>query len=148
MGKFSELIEKIYKKYSSIETMKGITHMLDNHFCELKDIYREHYNKVMKHLEDIVYTISREDAEDVVRNMRPNGERWTWEEVEAFIKEKGIDTHTPEYYLSMNMAYNGFKGLARYVGKEEDTDFYFELAKDFINDENNKPYKVAKYFLG
>ena len=40
-----------------------------------------------------------------------------------------------------------YNSLAKFVDKEEDAEFYFQLAKDFITDEDAKPFKVAKYFL-
>jgi hypothetical protein len=33
------------------------------------------------------------------------------------------------------------------VGKGEDPEFYFSIARDFINDADAKDFKVEKYFL-
>ena len=33
------------------------------------------------------------------------------------------------------------------VGMQNDDEFYFSLACDFINDPDAKPFKVEKYFL-
>jgi hypothetical protein len=49
--------------------------------------------------------------------------------------------------MVINKAKNDYHDLAKSVGKEEDPEFYFRLAKNFIYDEDAKPFKVAKYFL-
>lgn len=55
--------------------------------------------------------------------------------------------HSCKYYLCMNMAYNDYYKTAESVGKGEDPEFYFSIARDFINDADAKDFKVEKYFL-
>lgn len=45
-----------------------------------------------------------------------------------------------EYVLQRQPRYR------RMVGRGEDPEFYFSLAKDFINDIDGKDFKVEKYF--
>lgn len=45
------------------------------------------------------------------------------------------------------MVYNDFMNTARAYGMQNDVDFFFSLAKDFIEDPDAKPLKVEKYFL-
>ena len=44
------------------------------------------------------------------------------------------------------MDYMTLKEAAEMVGRGEDPEFYFSLAKDFINDIDGKDFKVEKYF--
>lgn len=41
---------------------------------------------------------------------------------------------------------NDYSRTAKIIG-QDDADFYFNLAYDFINDEDAKPDKIAKYFM-
>lgn len=47
----------------------------------------------------------------------------------------------------MNMYYNDSHDTAEMVGRGEDPEFYFSLAKDFINDIDGKDFKVENILL-
>ena len=46
----------------------------------------------------------------------------------------------------MNMTYNDYMNTAITFGLKDNPDFFYSLAKDFINDADAAPYKVEKYF--
>lgn len=58
----------------------------------------------------------------------------------------GIENDITDYYLVMNMMINDYSRTARMYG-QDNADFYFNLAYDFINDEDALPDKVARYFM-
>ena len=79
-------------------------------------------------------------------NNKQFGEHWRYDEVKDYIEKKGIYKCYEKYYLVMNMAYNDYYDVAVNYGHQNDTEFFFEIAYAFINDEDAKPHKVSKYF--
>lgn len=147
MSKFLGLIKDIYAKDKSIEKMTRTNTILEQMFDDLQKTHKELYEKTMYKLEEIAYEITEEQAEEIVEHMKPYGEKWSYETIEEFLKTKGITENSIEYFIVTNMAINDYYDLAKTVGKQDDIDFYFTLAKDFITDEDAKDFKVAKYFL-
>lgn len=79
--------------------------------------------------------------------MRPKGQAWSYQQVVDTVKERGVTSDFCDWYLVMNMVYNDFMNTARAYGVQNDVDFFFSLAKDFIEDPDARPLKVEKYFL-
>lgn len=104
------------------------------------------YAECVQYLEDVAFSISKDEAVKIVRAMEPYGQKWSYNDVEKYLTEKGIEGQTCDYYLCMNMAYNDYHDTASMYSLENDTEFYFSLAKDFIDDPDAKPHKIAKYF--
>lgn len=80
--------------------------------------------------------------------MKPRGQMWSYEQIKKYIEGKGITDRYVDWYLVMNMCYNDYYNTAKMYGLQNEVDFYFHLAKDFIEDPDAEPHKVAKYFLG
>lgn len=147
MGKFIKIVDKIFEKDKSLNTMNEVNSILDIMFDKLKAESPSLYKETIDNLENIEYRITREDAEKVVMEMKPYGQKWSYDEIRDYLATKGIDTRCEEFYLVMNMAMNDYYGLAEMVNMAENTDFYFEFSKAFIFDVDAKPHKVAKYFM-
>lgn len=111
----------------------------------LKSMDLASYSKTIDCLEDIAYTIPQDKAQEIVRSMKPYGECWEVESVKKFIEGRNIDWSI-DWYLVMNMVYNDYHDTAEMVNMAEDSEFYFSLARDFIQDEDAKRHKVEKYF--
>ena len=47
----------------------------------------------------------------------------------------------------MNMAYNDYRKTAEKFNLEDDVNFYFCIAHDFIEDPDAKEFKVELYFM-
>ena len=109
--------------------------------------YPEYYDTLICELEKLAYRIPKEQAERIVRSMSPYGQRWSLEQVRNLLKSKGITENCVNWYLVMNMVYNDNMNTASMVGMQDDENFFFSLACDFINDPDAKPFKVEKYFL-
>ena len=146
MGKLAELVYKIDENDDSDETMHELTEELDDIFVYMSRKYPDLYEKAIKKIERIAYKIDLPKAEDIVNSMKPYGEHWNYDTVKAFVMTKGVDKDFCDYYLVMNMYYNDSYDTAKMVGMQDDAEFYFSLAQDFIDDADGKPYKVAKYF--
>lgn len=117
-------------------------------FEKLKAHHPELYDKYISRLEGIAYHITEEDATAVVKAMKPYGEKYSYDFVKNYLKEKGETDKVVDYYLAMNMAYNDYFEAARTVGVQNNNGFFFEIAKGFVNDPDAKPHKIVKYFFG
>lgn len=104
------------------------------------------FKETMERLEDIAYDIPLDKAKEIVRKMRPFGEHWSFETVKHYVESKDVIGQCVYYYLVMNMMYNDYYDVATNFGHQADTEFYFELAHAFINDEDGKKHKVERYF--
>lgn len=79
--------------------------------------------------------------------MIPYGEHWSCDKVKEYLIKKDATTeYLMYYYLVMNMTYNDYMNTAITFGLKDNPDFFYSLAKDFINDADAAPYKVEKYF--
>ena len=144
MCQFKDVICLISKKTGDMDEVEEI---LADAMGIIKDRMPDLYHETIHQLEAIAYAITPEEARDKVRSMRPYGQKWNYDTVEAFLAAKGINNDVCKYYLCMNMAYNDYYKTAESVGKGEDPEFYFSIARDFINDADAKDFKVEKYFL-
>lgn len=97
-------------------------------------------------LEELAYKITQADAEQIVRAMKPRGQNWSVQQICEYLEAKGITDECTEYYLVMNMAYNDYYATAKTFDLQDDPEFFFSIARDFIEDVDARPYKVAKYF--
>lgn len=143
MGRYCDLMTKVLDKGIDDEVWTVSEDMLNK--LSRKDPAL--YNEFIEQLEHLAYRIPKDEAEQIVRNMRPKGQYWTYSQVMDLVKSKGITGDWINWYLVMNMVYNDFCGTAKAYGMQNDTEFYYHLAKDFIEDPDAKPMKVEKYFM-
>lgn len=110
----------------------------------IKEVNPSMYNQFVEEAEDILYCMDDEDAQMIVRNMMPFGERWTMSDIYNFVRGQGEEPCI-DWYMVMNMMYNDYRPTAQKYGADT-PEFYFSLSKDFIHDPDAKPHKVEKYF--
>lgn len=142
---YIELIEKIAKK--ECPDWERVHAVINDGMERLEQYDPRFYEEVMDNLCSIAYHISDDKAKEIVRSMRPYGEKWTMETIESFLRSKRNAFEIVSWYLVMNMMYNDYRSTASMVGMSEDTEFYYSMSKDFIEDEDAKKHKVEKYFL-
>ena len=123
-----------------------VTTIFVDTLCTLKKYSPERFQEVVSTLEDLAYNITMKEADDIVRHMEPKGIHWSYKQVEDFINTKKEYGSPINWYLVMNMVYNDYYNTAKVFGHQDDVNFYYHLAKDFIQDPDAKPYKVEKYF--
>lgn len=138
------MLKKIREKNINPEKVDEIFESMLN---TLKKVDPDAYMEYKMKLEKLMYTITKEDAERIVRNMKPKGQMWSYEQVKRFIENKGYEDNFVDWYLVMNMCYNDYYNTAKTYGLQNEDDFYYNLAKDFIEDPDASPIKVAKYFM-
>lgn len=147
MSTFEKLMNCIYEKAGSYDKMTAAIEIVDDLFEELKQNSPKLYEKYICDLEGLAYKITREEAEELVRDMQPKGQQWSYSVIKDYIAQKGITTECTEWYLVMNMVYNDYYDTAKLFGLQSDTEFFYSLAKDFIEDPDARPHKVERYFL-
>ena len=145
MAEYEEVVDMIVKKEKGGD-MHEYKEIMEELMGELEYKNKDLYDRTMKKLEEVAYTITYEHAEEIVKNMKPFGEHWTYNQIKEYIETKDIRKCYEKYYLVMNMAYNDYYDVAVNYGHQNDPEFFFEIAYAFINDEDAKPHKVARYF--
>ena len=143
MGRYCELMTKLIDKGVGDEVWTISEDMLNTLARKDPMMFDEYIDK----LEHLAYRIPKEEAERIVRAMRPKGQYWSYTQVYDLVKSKGVTGDWVNWYLVMNMVYNDFCATAKHFGLHNDVEFFYHLAKDFIEDPDAKPMKVEKYFL-
>lgn len=143
MGRYCELMTKLIDKGVGDEVWTISEDMLNKLARKDPMMFDEYIDK----LERLAYRIPKDEAERIVRAMRPKGQYWSYAQVMDLVKSKGVTSDWVNWYLVMNMVYNDFCATAKHFGLQNDVEFFYHLAKDFIEDPDAKPMKVEKYFL-
>lgn len=143
MGRYCELMTKLIDKGVGDEVWTISEDMLNKLSRKDPMMFDEYIDK----LEHLAYRIPKDEAERIVRAMRPKGQYWSYTQVMDLVKSKGVTGDWVNWYLVMNMVYNDFCATAKHFGLQNDVEFFYHLAKDFIEDPDAKPMKVEKYFL-
>ncbi len=143
MSTYRELVGRAMDKGFSEEywdIMDGFISMLCKKYPDL-------YDTIIEKLECLAYRIPEDEAESIVRRMSPRGQHWSYNQVKDFVESHGIKSDWTNWYLVLNMCYNDYYDTAKAFGLQDDPEFFFSLARDFIEDADAKPLKVEKYFL-
>ena len=143
MGRYCELMTKLIDKGVDDEVWTISEDMLNKLARKDPMMFDEYIDK----LEHLAYRIPKDEAERIVRAMRPKGQYWSYTQVMDLVRSKGVTGDCVNWYLVMNMVYNDYCATAKHFGLQNDVEFFYHLAKDFIEDPDAKPMKVEKYFL-
>lgn len=138
-------IKEVLKKETGLEC---IVDTLEEALMYVQRVDDTMYRHLMEGLESKAYAIDETKAVTIVRAMKPMGQQWSLDQIKDYIVGKG---HDPKccinWYLVMNMVYNDYYDTAKMYGLQGDVEFFYHLAKDFIEDPDAKPLKVEKYFM-
>lgn len=109
-------------------------------FDELKRNDKEMYNDLSLKIYKHIYgnTITKDCAEEIVRKMKPYGEKWTYEGVQNY--NKGYNQS--EFYLVMNMFYNDY---GKIIGNDNSN--YVRFTEAWLDDKDAKENKTFDYFM-
>lgn len=141
-----ELLKKLFNEKP--QCRDKLMDINDDAWAGLMNADKAYYNELKDELEDMMYCIDWDEAEKIVRAMKPYGQYWSKQDIETFLKGKGVTEHICDWYLVMNMARNDYYNTARMVGKQDDAEFYYSIARDFIMDPDGGKHKIGKYFRG
>lgn len=141
-------IEKYIRKIVNDGDRREMEELSDI-LVEVVDIIKKYdedcYSEYKKKLYKMAYgnQINEDVAEDIVRKMKPAGQRWSIGETEQMQRDYGLDNINPvSFYLVMNQGFNDYRDV---FGDGLDT--YIRYTEAFICDEDAKPNKVLNYFL-
>lgn len=144
MSRHAELVRAIADEEKA--SMEELLEIEDKAWNTLKYTNDKAYKELLAELENLYYRIDKNEAYDIVRSMKPYGEYWSYDTIKKYLEEKSQDNNIEEFYIAMNMARNDYTETARAYGMEDDVEFYYRIARDFIYDEDARPHKLAKYF--
>lgn len=87
--------------------------------------------------------LTESTAREIVKNMKPAGERWPISDTEQMQRDYGLDNiDSIDFYAVLNMSFNDYRNV---FGDNLET--YIRFAEAFICDEDAGPNKVMKYLF-
>lgn len=141
-------IEKYIRKIVNDGDRREMEELSDI-LVEVVDIIKKYdedcYDEYKKKLYKMAYgnQINEEVAKEIVREMKPAGQRWSINETEQMQRDYGMDNIDPvSFYLVMNQGFNDYRDVFG-----DSLDMYIRYTEAFICDEDAKPNKVLNYFL-
>lgn len=147
MDKYKEIMDIIYKKINEYDYILDYKIVMEYLMSNLEKENLKLFETSVNKLEKIAYDIPFDKAMDIVYDMKPFGEHWSYDDIKVYLENKDIHSDYKTYYLVMNMVYNDYYDVAVNYGVQDDENFFFELAYSFINDIDGKEFKVERYFL-
>lgn len=112
----------------------------------LLDNIKESETKLYKHAENVLYEayygkkLTKELAEKLIHEMKPHGMKWTLEQTNEVMKNRGLNLDEIDFWYVMNMTYNDY-----YEMFGDNVEEYVKFSKLFIEDEDAKEGKVYLY---
>jgi len=138
-------------KHGNKEDMDHLGDILAKVICDYKETDPDKYDKYKMKLYIMAYgkTLTREMAESIVEEMSPYGENWSIETTTQVKNSHFIkDISDIDFYVVMNMMYNDYYNTVnKYIPEENQVEFFIDLTKNFIFDEDAKEGKVFNYFM-
>jgi len=141
-------IEKYIRKIVNDGDRREMEELSDI-LVEVVDIIKKYdedcYDEYKKKLYKMAYgnEINEDVAKEIVREMKPAGQRWSINETEQMQRDYGMDNIDPvSFYLVMNQGFNDYRDVFG-----DSLDMYIRYAEAFICDEDAKPNKILNYFL-
>ena len=96
-----------------------------------------------------IRTFDKQMAEEWTREMKnedgTTGPHWTMEQTNQIMTQRGINCDPAEFYAAMNMVYSDYSKVAKKLNVSN-IDFYAEIAKAFLDDQDAAPDKLARYY--
>lgn len=138
-----EMIEKIIDN-GNLDDMQTLSELLEDTMEIIKDYDKDCYKEMEMKLYKMAYgcNLNREMADEIVRNMQPNGMRWSIDETRNLQNQYGLGhIKDTDFYVVMNSAYNDYRDLFN-----DNVEDYMKFTLDFIQDEDAVNDKVFVYF--
>lgn len=75
------------------------------------------------------------------------GPHWSFEQIKNIVKQKEIEHDPLMFWAAINMMYSDYSEVAQKYGLNNQ-DYYIDLAKAFLDDEDVHGDKLSKYYFG
>ena len=137
-------IRKIVNEGSNRE-MEELSKILVEVIDIVKNYDEDCYKEYKMKLYEMAYgdELTRDMAEEIVRKMKPAGQRWSIEDTEKIQRDYNIQGIRPEdFFVVMNQAFNDFRNVFG-----DNIENYIRYTEAFIQDEDAVENKVFKYFM-
>ncbi len=109
----------------------------------------DEYGTIIEHKKGKDGKIDRKTAEEWTEEMKnedgTRGEHWTYEQCEQAMRQRGVDCDPAEFYVTMNMMYSDYCGVAKMLNVNT-VDFYVYMAKAFLDDDDTVDDKLMEYY--
>lgn len=106
---------------------------------------REMHDRSKKHLKKF----DRDTAEKWTAKMEnedgTKGPHWSYEQITQMMAQKNIECDPAEFYAAANMVYSDYCKVAKQHNVNT-VDFYFAMAKAFLDDADADDDKIGKYY--
>lgn len=93
---------------------------------------------------------TREEAmiwtRDMVNSDGSRGPHWNMDQVQQVMEQRGINCDPAQFYAVLNAVYSDYYAVAKKYGLSNKMDFYVDLAKAWLDDDDAVKDKVKKYF--
>ena len=93
--------------------------------------------------------MDRKTAEEWTAKMEnedgTKGAHWSYEQITQLMPQKNIECDPAEFYAAVNMMYSDYCKVAKQYNINT-VDFYFAMAKAFLDDEDAEENKIGKYY--
>lgn len=128
-------------------------HNEDDYKHREKDYERKEYepksHKDMSDKKTHAQKMKRETAEEWTEKMEnedgTKGAHWSYDQVNQLMAQKNIDCDPAEFYAAVNMMYSDYCKVAKQYNINT-VDFYFAMAKAFLDDADAGDDKIEKYY--
>lgn len=135
-------IDRIVEEGNS-EKMEKLSNILEDVIEDMweysEDLYKKYALCIYKMANG--YVLTKDMAEDIIAEMKPEGEHWTLEQTTRVKDQYGFNASDIDFWVVMNMAYNDYRDLFK-----DNVEMYAKFSNAFINDPDAKEGKVFKYF--
>lgn len=139
---YKEYVDKIITSNNK-EAMEKLRFVMDKAMEHIEECDEELYDKLDIDLYEAINgkTFTEEKAKHWVKNMEPVGQRYTMEECAQHMSAVGYTGNKIDFYISSNMMANDYKNIV-----DKDSNLAFEMAKDFLHDEDAVDGKLFCYW--
>lgn len=130
------LIQELMSKTNDLSTIKSWFPILETYLSKLEQC---DYDYLCDEIYETIYgeVLSVDKAKSLVKEMKPYGEHWNIDRVKEVLHTNCKDSSN--YYV-MNMMYNDY-----YEMFKDDTNKYIEMARLWLNDEDNSDGDIKTY---
>ncbi|MGM9763485.1 MAG: hypothetical protein ACI3ZQ_05660 [Candidatus Cryptobacteroides sp.] len=73
------------------------------------------------------------------------GAHWSYEQIAQLMPQKNIECDPAEFYAAVNMMYSDYCKVAKQYNINT-VDFYFAMAKAFLDDKDAEENKIYRYY--
>lgn len=147
------------KDWLTLKIVECLSVPMDDEISKRLSIYNDAYNAVCQWGEDYSgepdsaqddAPFSTETAKAWTRKMKnadgTQGPHWTLEQAKQIMAQRKLNLSPPAFWAALNSMYSDYSTVAKKHGLGGSLDFYVDMAKAFLDDQDAQPDKIARYY--